>query len=1141
MNDTAHANRPRLSADDIADALGRYRHTPEQKTVIEAPLEPLLVVAGAGSGKTDTMASRVVWLVANDIVRPAQILGLTFTRKAAGELAERIGQRLRLLEASGLWTPPVDEDGTEGLGEAPTVSTYNAYAGRIVSEHGLRLGIEPDSRMLSEAASWQFAHEVVASWDGDMSDITVGEASVSAGVLGTSGELGEHQRDVTDLREYYDGLLAELDTVPFAPRKRSLGNAGNALRAKARGHLQLLPLVEGYTRLKAERTALDFSDQIAFAARLAQRFDQIGAGERSRFRAVLLDEFQDTSAAQIAFLASVFARGDTRPGVIAVGDPHQSIFGWRGASATTLATFRRSFALPNTDETPVASLSTSWRNDRAILDVANLVASPLARATRVPVEPLQPRPDAGDGTVLAARLETDLEEAAFVARWIAEQRADSGTEGTADATTGRTAAVLCRKRSQFVPMLEALEREGVPAEAVGLGGLLQTPEVVDLVSMLWVVDDPGRGDHLMRLLTGPSMRLGPADIDALGTWARELHERHRDEAVQAATGTDANPKNESHTRNAPVAREEADLAEDTRDDVSLIEAIGELPDESWRGRDDERFSPQASARLRGFHTSLERLRLLTGLPLADFVGEAERVLGLDIEVLARPGYDPSTARAHLDAFADIAGTFSAQAERPTLGGFLDWLDAAREEERGLEMPAIEVNPRAVQVLTVHAAKGLEWDIVAIPGLTEGSFPSLDGRTNAAGEEWGFTHHSVKGWLTGLASIPYDLRGDRDGLPEFAWRGAADSAELNDRYDAYRDAGREHARIEERRLAYVAVTRAREHMLLTAASWTSGSKSPRVASSFLEEVIAADLAEVLEWSPMPPTLIDGEPPTNPLDERSQEATWPLDAMADVREAMTPGARLVEGALERMAAGEYPEPQGQTGLPLEGTPEDRDLEVELLIAERERERRRDDRGVVLPSHLSASAVVALADDPVMFARRLRRPMPTEPAVAARRGTAFHAWVEQHYGAAVLVDVDELPGFSDEDPADDDALPRLKANFLASEWAERTPVELEVSVETVVGGYAIRGRIDAVFARPDGGFTVVDWKTGARPGDEALRARSLQLATYALAYARLKGLAADKVDGAFFYAATGQTYRPVMQSAQEIEELLTGVVGD
>ncbi|WP_255464863.1 ATP-dependent DNA helicase [Dermacoccus sp. PAMC28757] len=1141
---TATSNGRRyVSADEIADALGRYRHTPEQKAVIEAPLEPLLVVAGAGSGKTDTMASRVVWLVANDIVRPAQILGLTFTRKAAGELAERIGQRLRLLEASGLWKPQADEDGTEGLGEAPTVSTYNAYAGRIVSEHGLRLGIEPDSRMLSESASWQFAHEVVASWDGDMSDITVGEASVSAGVLATSGELKEHQRDVDDLRAYYEGLLAGLETIPYAPRKRSLGDAGKALRIKAKGHLQLLPLVEGYTRLKAERSALDFSDQIAFAARLAERFEQIGEGERLRYRAVLLDEFQDTSAAQISFLASVFARGEQRPGVIAVGDPHQSIFGWRGASATTLASFRQEFALPGEDVTPVASLSTSWRNDQAVLDVANVVAAPLTQASRVPVEPLRARPDAGPGTVQAARLETDVEEARYVARWIAERRAVVNADGHE-----RTAAVLCRKRSQFVPVLEALDAEGIPAEAVGLGGLLQTPEVVDLVSMLWVVDDPGRGDHLMRLLTGPAMRLGPADLDALGTWARELHERHREEAAaalaRAAESAGSAGESQSPGRSegeaspgliAPVARREADLAEGTRDDISLVEAIGELPDESWRGRDDERFSPEALARLAGFHTSLNRLRLLTGLPLADFVGEAERVLGLDIEVLARPGHDPSTARAHLDAFADVAGTFSAQAERPTLGGFLDWLDAAREEERGLEMPAIEVNPRAVQVLTVHAAKGLEWDLVAVPGLVEGSFPGLDGRTQAAGDEWAFSQHKVKGWLSGLASIPYDLRGDRGGLPAFDWRAAADSDDLNDRYGVYREAGQAHERVEERRLAYVAFTRARSEMLLTAAPWTSGSKSPRLASSFLEEVIAADLAEVLQWSPMPPTLVDGEPPTNPLEENAHEVIWPVDAMADHRAAMTPGARLVEQARERLAEGGDLEAPGQAGLPLEGTPEDRDLEVELLLAERARERRREDRSVVLPSHLSASAVVALASDPATFARRLRRPMPSEPAVAARRGTAFHAWVEQHYGSAALVDVDELPGFFDEEPATDDALPRLKENFLASEWAARTPLDLEVSVETVVAGYAIRGRIDAVFARADGGVTVVDWKTGARPDAATLRHRSLQLATYALAYARLKGLDPAMVDGAFFYAASGETYRPPMQTQREIEELL------
>ena len=106
-------------------------------------MRPLLVVAGAGSGKTETMASRVVWLVANGHVEPDQVLGLTFTRKAATELAERIGRRLRRLRHVGMWAPAQEPDDAEVLGGTPTVSTYHSYAGRLVREHALRLGWSP--------------------------------------------------------------------------------------------------------------------------------------------------------------------------------------------------------------------------------------------------------------------------------------------------------------------------------------------------------------------------------------------------------------------------------------------------------------------------------------------------------------------------------------------------------------------------------------------------------------------------------------------------------------------------------------------------------------------------------------------------------------------------------------------------------------------------------------------------------------------------------------------------------------------------------------------------------------------------------------------------------------------------------------
>lgn len=178
--------------------------------------------------------------------------------------------------------------------------------------------------------------------------------------------------------------------------------------------------------------------------------------------------------------------------------------------------------------------------------------------------------------------------------------------------------------------------------------------------------------------------------------------------------------------------------------------------------------------------------------------------------------------------------------------------------------------------------------------------------------------------------------------------------------------------------------------------------------------------------------------------------------------------------------------------------------------------------------------LSADPEAYLRTLRRPVPTPPAQAARAGTAFHAWVERHYGTPALMDLEELG--ADEDHAVVD-LSTMRQHFLASEWAALSPVEVEVPVETVIGGRAVRGRIDAVFADGDG-FVVVDWKTGARGGAERERIRVLQLSVYRLAYARLHGLDPARVGAAFFYAATGETVRPELHSEQDLETLLRGL---
>ena len=225
-------------------------------------------------------------------------------------------------------------------------------------------------------------------------------------------------------------------------------------------------------RAKRERDALDFGDQVALAARLARRAGG-RRGRAGRFRAVLLDEYQDTSHAQLSMLRALFG---ARPRVTAVGDPHQSIYGWRGAAPARWPVPR---PVRDADgRPPVLHLSTSWRNDAAVLAVANRVAAPLRPAPSCRSTALPARPGAGPRARRGRSRSPTLEEEADGCRGLGRERrwAASGRR------LGRTAAVLCRKRSQFALLEEALRARGLPVEVVGLGGLLHAPEVADLLA-----------------------------------------------------------------------------------------------------------------------------------------------------------------------------------------------------------------------------------------------------------------------------------------------------------------------------------------------------------------------------------------------------------------------------------------------------------------------------------------------------------------------------------------------------------------------------------------------------------------------------------------------------------------------------------
>ncbi|WP_448630119.1 3'-5' exonuclease [Cellulomonas soli] len=296
--------------------------------------------------------------------------------------------------------------------------------------------------------------------------------------------------------------------------------------------------------------------------------------------------------------------------------------------------------------------------------------------------------------------------------------------------------------------------------------------------------------------------------------------------------------------------------------------------------------------------SAAALRAHTYLSLPELVGEAERLLGLDIEVAARAGVSPGRARAHLDAFRDVAVDFSQSADHPTLGAFLAWLEAADAREDGLDLPVAEPDPDAVQLITIHAAKGLEWDVVAVAGMVDGGLPATatqgkDGPKDSA-------------WLTGLGTLPYPLRGDRHDLPELAYAGAADPKDLEERRKRFLlDAG-DHEVAEERRLAYVALTRARSDLLLTAA-WWGQAKGVRKVSLFLTELAEAGLVDAQGWAPAP---ADGT--ANPREVSEYSAVWPGDPFAGSGaehhrgDAVRAAAEAVRAAIE--AAGAQPPQPG-----------------------------------------------------------------------------------------------------------------------------------------------------------------------------------------------------------------------------------------
>lgn len=1096
------------SPQDLCAAL-QIPFSDQQLAAVTAPLEPGVIIAGAGSGKTTVMAARVVWLVGTGEVRPEEVLGLTFTRKAAAELSHRVRTAL---DRAGV----VPAEGVDASGEQ-LIMTYDAFAARMVAEHGLRLGYETDPTMITGATRYRLASRVVREAAGPFEHISrLRPATVTERVLRLDADLQQHLVAVPDLDPHAHAHLRELASAPL----NRYGNVYAELKkaaAAAHERLELASLVVAYQQLKQRLGVVEFADQMAIAARLAQEVPAVGELVRSAYRVVLLDEYQDTSAAQARMLRGLFSGATPSAGmghpVTAVGDPFQAIYGWRGAAASNITSFADQFRTSKGRPAARFALTVNRRSGQTILDVANVLSRPLRADTTAHVAGAGATPDGmgflvapadtPPGVVRAATCETWPEEVSWIADQVVAARADGSAPHWADI------AVLTRRNADIGPFYAELTARDVPVEIVGLGGLLTLPEVMDVTATLRLLDDVTANPDLVRLLTGPRWRIGPRDLALLGRRARELAQV--DGGAAATVGDDV-----------LVELEGAVADVDPTEVVSLLDAVespGDLP-----------YSAAALERFAALAAELAGLRRHTAEPVLDLCRRVVATLGLEAELMATPELDRTNRRDQLGAFYDAVATYVDVDGDASLAGLLAYLQAEIDTGAGLEQ-AVPSDREAVKLLTVHKAKGLEWEVVFLPALMKGVFPS---------------DRVTDNWLTNPGVLPADLRGDADSIPQVA-------ESSNAAFQSYRAALKEQQLLAEDRLAYVAATRARRLLVGSGHTWRVDGVRPRVRSSYLESILA-------EAERQGQVMTEAPPPAdaNPLVTAAAPVPWPAPYDPEAWRRRTEAAAAVQAARRRKAeTGSYDSATaGELLLDGQETTARWDTDLDRLLAELAAARA--ERTVVtLPDALSASNVLRLERDPQGLAADLARPMPRPPSRAARFGTRFHQWVERYFGAAIgtgqlgqqqLLDPDELPDRADLDleTADETGLRELCAAFVAGSYGGRVPYAVEAPFTLLVDGTLVRGRIDAVYdlrtgagpggseQTPDGyDFQVVDWKTGRADGTDPL-----QLAIYRQAWAEVCGLSPERVDAVFYLVEADTVIRPSsLPGREEIAQLLAG----
>ena len=607
--------------------------------------------------------------------------------------------------------------------------------------------------------------------------------------------------------------------------------------------------------------------------------------------------------------------GLSRSAVNAVGDPFQSIYAWRGASPGAFRMFQKDFGMP-ADAKPYP-LSVTRRNTCIVLRAANNLTEPLRIPPRragsslmreVDVANLSAMDNAAEGTIGVLGFATFGQEADAVARFakqaIARYRKDDAATAASDTPH---VAVLFRGKTHMAQFAQELERAGLTTLVVGYSALLERPEVQDLIALLHAAADHTDSASLMRLLATPRFGLGSESLTRLAGMAEDLDSQCRYRALVESgiigSGSDGARADDGHDEAiVPTSIDsglvsEADGGSDiaTFADPQVKAIVKQYRDRvphavfliDMMMRDDLSsllsrrggFDETTSRRIIQAGEVLQRVHAVTNHPLKEVIDAAVRALNLDIDTIVAQAVknpsqpvNPTQARSPLQSVAALVDTYTqeiVEGVNPTLRGFMSWVDSLGQIEE--DTAAVPDTPADVVLMTIHQAKGLEWDAVAVVSMQSGVFPSNQGGLHVeldaehpgggAGESWTPPEYkaTVHSWADDPAAVPAPVRVDAGILPRFPHDANPDDApvetlralddveviddefygdlrskDIGDDMDVadpsswYLTQEEEYGRrllADERRLAYVALTRAKKDALLTYSQYSILDRDP----------------------------------------------------------------------------------------------------------------------------------------------------------------------------------------------------------------------------------------------------------------------------------------------------------------------------